>query len=169
MELVTVLYLSCGQLCFAELLSWHSSIVLKIHFGSWVCFSVNQLPIHCINLSSLFYIKVSSLAKQGSIGYFQTCCLSCVGRIPSCGQGAAERLLTKGRWGKKRGKLKCEVAITTAEAAATFKGVGITLKISRTMHKQGGTKGFVIISSQEKSFQGGSPPFLPSRVQGGRW
>lgn len=75
----------------------------------------------------------------------------------------------KGGGGKRRGILKCEVAITTAEAAAKFKGIGITLKISRAMEKQDGAKGFGIISSEGKSFQGGSPPFLPSRVQGGRW
>lgn len=46
------------------LLSWHPSTVLKIHFGSWVCFSVNQLPIHCINLSRVFFkIFQSSKAR----------------------------------------------------------------------------------------------------------
>lgn len=77
-----------------ELASFHST---QIHFGSRVCFSVNQLPIHSINLSSLFYIKVSSLEKQGSISYFQTCCLSYVGRIPSSAHEGAEGLLIKGK------------------------------------------------------------------------
>lgn len=81
----------------------------------------------------------------------------------------AESLLTKGRQGKRRGKLKCEVAITTAEEGAKFKGVGITLKMGRTTRKQDGEKEFGIISRQGRSFQGASPPFLPSRVQGGRW
>ena len=75
----------------------------------------------------------------------------------------------KGGGGKRRGKLKCEVVITTAEEEAKLKGVGITLKMGRTMQKQDGAKEFGIISSQGRSFQGASPPFLPSRVQGGRW
>lgn len=37
--------LSCGELWFVELSIWHPSTVFKIHFGFWVCFSVNQLPI----------------------------------------------------------------------------------------------------------------------------
>jgi len=70
---------------------------------------------------------------------------------------------------KRKGKLKREVAVTTAEEGTKFKGVSITLKMGRTMQKQDGAKEFEIISSQGRSFQGASPPFLPSRFQGGRW
>lgn len=75
----------------------------------------------------------------------------------------------KGGGGKRRGKLKCKVAITTAGEGAKFKGVGITLIMGRTMRKQDEDKEFGMICSQGRSFQGASPPFLPSRVQGGRW
>lgn len=102
-ELVPVLYLSCGWLWAAELSSWHPSTVLKIHFGFWVCFSVNQLPIHCISLSRLFFKSFQS-SKARLYRLFPDLLSQSSWQDPMLWTWSAESLLRKGRWGKEEGK-----------------------------------------------------------------